>query len=66
MKMYPQLTREYIRDGISYVNLVMLQNVIPPYRKSDGKTSSITEKERKHREKRKPRHIEEILSEWQQ
>jgi len=32
MKMYPQLTREYIRDGISYANLVMLQNVIPPYR----------------------------------
>ena len=32
MKMYPQLTREYIRDGISYNNLVMLQSVIPPYR----------------------------------
>ena len=37
MKMYPQLTREYIRDGISYANLVLLQSVIPPYRSKDIK-----------------------------
>lgn len=53
MKMYPQLSREYIRDGISYVNLAMLQNVIPPFRTDDknkkkkGKQPNIPEKEMK-------------------
>jgi len=54
MKMYPQLTREYIRDGISYVNLVMLQNVIPPYRTK--KTGGTVETKGKA-----VRHIDEIL-----
>ena len=57
MKMYPQLTREYIRDGISYVNLVMLQNVIPPYRtKKAGGTA-----ETKGTKGKPTRHIDEIL-----
>jgi hypothetical protein len=57
MKMYPQLSREYIRDGISYVNLVMLQNVIPPYR-SGEKSGKIG----KQGKSGKPiKHIDEIL-----
>jgi hypothetical protein len=55
MKMYPQLTREYIRDGISYVNLVMLQNVIPPYRTAE-------KGQKGERAKGKPiNHIDDIL-----
>lgn len=53
MKMYPQLTRAYIRDGVSYANLVMLQNAIPPYRKSDSHQSPKTDQP--------PRHIDDIL-----
>jgi len=57
MKMYPQLTREYIRDGISYVNLVMLQNVIPPYR-----TKEATGPKGTRMTKGKPiKHIDEFL-----
>ena len=60
MKMYPQLTREYIRDGISYVNLVMLQHVIPPYRTSDNKGK--LGKPGKQGKSGKPiKHIDEIL-----
>lgn len=57
MKAFPNLSREYIRSGISYENLIMLLSVIPPYRgneegeaksnskkgKSNGKKSSIGE-----------------------
>lgn len=32
LKSFPQFTREYLRNGISYVNLVLLQASIPPYR----------------------------------
>ena len=59
MKMYPQLTREYIRDGISYVNLVMLQSVIPPYR-TDKRTGA--KGKASGRTKGKPMtHIDEFL-----
>ena len=69
MKMYPQLTREYIRDGISYVNLVMLQNVIPPYRTKDSKDSKIQKFNDSKTSKGKPiprtlaqvKHVDDIL-----
>ena len=57
MKMYPQLTREYIRDGISYVNLVMLQNVIPPYRTKD----TVGPKGTKMTKEKTIKHIDEFL-----
>jgi hypothetical protein len=37
MKSFPQFTRDYIRDGISYANLLLLQLSIPPYRGLDEK-----------------------------
>jgi hypothetical protein len=32
LKAFPQFTREYVRDGISYLNLTLLMASIPPYR----------------------------------
>lgn len=47
MKAFPQFTREYIRTGISYINLIYLLKTIAPYRKDGkedkGKRSSNTE-----------------------
>lgn len=34
MKTYPGYTRDQIRNGLSYANMVQLLNVIPPYRSS--------------------------------
>ena len=56
MKMYPQLTRDYIRDGISYVNLAMLQHVIPPYRSGEK-----GEKGKSGKGAKPFKHIDEIL-----
>ena len=50
LKSFPQFTREYIRDGISYVNLCLLQLSIPPYRGLDEKgVKGKGEKEKKNR-----------------
>jgi hypothetical protein len=32
LKAFPQMTPDYVRNGISYMNLILLQAAIPPYR----------------------------------
>jgi hypothetical protein len=35
LKSFPQFTFDYILDGISYLNLTLLQASLPPYRGMD-------------------------------
>ena len=37
LKSFPQFTRDYVRDGISYANLHLLQASIPPFRGLEDK-----------------------------
>jgi hypothetical protein len=37
LQLFPQFTREYVRDGVSYANLLLLQLSRPPYRGVEDK-----------------------------
>jgi hypothetical protein len=62
LKAFPQFTREYIRDGISYLNLLLLQLSVPPYRGiEDGKIEDGEKKGKAKTQKMKIEHANQIF-----
>jgi hypothetical protein len=61
LKSFPQFTREYIRDGISYANLLLLQLSIPPYRSLEGKHEKKKDKKKKTKGLSEFKHANELF-----